>query len=127
MPADTAAAVLAHLESKGVRPRGIFAERSVAASFGAARGARGGTVTTNMELGRFQGTDVIAPKSARGKLRLATAADLDRTVVLEEAFARETGIDVVPDDFRAWVEREISAGSIYVWELDGDIVSKVTK
>src|SRR5690606_17235440 len=102
MPADTAAAVLAHLESTGVRPRGIFAERSMTASFAAAWGARGGTVSTNMELGCFEVTEVIAPKPARGKLRLATAADLDRTVVLEEAFARETGIVVVPDDFRAW-------------------------
>ena len=67
---------------------------------------------------------VDAPKNVAGRARLAERADRDTLARWMREFVREAlGDDRAADVARERTEANSAAGALYVWEVDGEIVS----
>lgn len=82
---------------------------------------RGGTLQLGMPQGLYRLDAVHPPTGVSGRMRLATAADIELVVRWGEGFGRDTGIPFPPgaDPILRWIEHEV----LFVWEDDGEPVS----
>ena len=79
-------------------------------------GAHDGMQQRVFELTRL----VPPPRLAPGRARVAGADDLDTVAAWLAAFEAEVGV-TTPSDARAWAERHVGAGDVWLWDDGGPV------
>jgi predicted GNAT family acetyltransferase len=80
----------------------------------------GGPAAPAMGQAMYAADAVTIPSGIAGRLRQATHGDAPLLRVWREEFVAEAGVIAAPGDA---IGRRIDAGSLFVWEVDGGVVS----
>ena len=80
----------------------------------------GGPAGAAMGEAMYAADAVTIPSGVAGRLRQATHGDAPLLRVWGDEFVAEAGVTAAPGDA---IGRRIDAGSLFVWEVDGNVVS----
>lgn len=80
----------------------------------------GGRADAAMGEALYAADAVSIPSGVAGRLRQATHVDAPLLRVWRDGFVAEAGVIAAPGDAIGW---RIDAGSLFVWEVDGEVVS----
>jgi GNAT superfamily N-acetyltransferase len=80
----------------------------------------GGSAAPAMGQAMYAADAVTIPSGVAGRLRQATHGDAPLLRVWTDEFVAEAGVTAGPGDAIGW---RIDAGSLFVWEVDGTVVS----
>lgn len=119
MPAGALPAVAEAAEAFGPLPA-VLGPPDVAEAFGAVWAGRHGVkARAGMRQRVFELTRLVPPeRTPPGTARPARPGDLDRVADWVAAFEADVGT-TTPSDPRAWAERHVGAGDVWLWDHDG--------
>lgn len=123
--ADQTVAMLAHeLHQHGWRPTMVNAAPDIAKAFAHAwTTLTGGHAQRKMQQRIYELETVISPQNVTGTMRQATERDIPLVQTWISAFAAEATDPISDDEALESAQRRITAGQVYVWQVNDQPVS----